>query len=459
MESMPPPSARPAALRATGFALWLGLLGLAALLMALLAGPAFLRRFAEDRTIAVETARALGTARLTLLALGVGLVLVGIAALRWRLFGFLESRRALARWLTVLSGVVFVIVVFETLFAASPVPSLQQSVPYDVSAFSIDRLAAFDYDVAGARPGTVQAYLRNGYRGLGFPVVKPPGEWRIVILGGSFVFDIHATGEDDWPHQAEVALREAGHADVRVINGGVPGHTSYDSIGRLIAEVRLFDPDVVVLCHAWNDIKYFNRIGPRETPLRTFRPLTRPTHRGYALASVNTWLDHFHIVRLVRALSRRLRHWELEGRVSGGALADTVSAAGVAQFRLNLQDFVDVCRNAGITPVLFTQPHLPTVENEARVRGRVRYDFVGLTHGALCRAFEQCEAATRAVASEKDCALLDLSAEFSGREDVFADHVHVNRQGSQALARAVADYFAGWRRASPATFAGSAPLP
>jgi lysophospholipase L1-like esterase len=454
MESTPPSPARPTALRATGFAVWLGFLGLAALLLALLASPGLLRRFAEDRAIATETARALRTARVTLLAVGGGLLLAAIAALRWRLFGFLEPRPALARWLTLLTGVAFVLAVFETFFAAYPVPSRAQSVPYDVSAFSINRLADFDTDVAGARPGTVQAHLRNGYRGLGFPVAKPPGEFRVVVLGGSFVFDIHATGEDDWPHRAEVALREAGGADVRVVNGGVPGHSSFDSIGRLVGEVRLFDPDVVILCNAWNDIKYFNRIGPQATPLRVLRPMARPSHRGYALAGLDAWLDRFHLVRLVRALSRRLRHWEMEGRVAGGALADSVSAVGVGQFRLNLSDFVDICRNAGITPVIATQPHLPTAENEARVRGRVRYDFVGLTHPALCRAFEKCEAAARAVAAEKGCALLDLSAAFTGREDLFVDHVHLNRRGSQAMAQAVAEHLAGLRGALKAAGAG-----
>ena len=96
----------------------------------------------------------------------------------------------------------------------------------------------------------------------------------------------------------------------------------------------------------------------------------------------------------------------------------------------------------GAEPVLITQPHLPTPENRDRVVDRIRYDWVLLSHAALCEAFQACEAANRTVAAEKECRIIELSGPLSGNEDLFADHVHLNGRGSRAVAELVAESLA-----------------
>lgn len=62
----------------------------------------------------------------------------------------------------------------------------------------------------------------------------------------------------DWPHRIEQSLHEDGFANVEVINAGIPGHTSFDSMGGLFAEGHHFKPDYVILYSTWNDIKRFS---------------------------------------------------------------------------------------------------------------------------------------------------------------------------------------------------------
>jgi lysophospholipase L1-like esterase len=262
-------------------------------------------------------------------------------------------------------------------------------------------------------------------------------------MGGSFVFDTKAFGDDDWPHRVERALQAQGFARVRVINAGTPGHTTFDSVGRLLSEIRFFEPDVVVLCHAWNDMKYFNRIDPVHTPLRVIEPLPRATHARYPPSWFQNAFDHLALFRLARALPRMFGRYGEEGRMPEGAYADTVSAAGIAQYRVNAACFVDVCRNIGALPVLCTQPHLPTSSNREAVHKRVGYYWVLMSHEAVCRAFQGCEESLRDVAREKGCPLIDLAGRFSGEEALFVDHVHLNRQGSEAIAAGVAEELAG----------------
>ncbi|MCA9755547.1 MAG: SGNH/GDSL hydrolase family protein [Candidatus Eisenbacteria bacterium] len=419
--------------------------------------PLLLEHFADDKVLDAHGLEVIRRARIEIVALGVGLILFGSACRRWGLLRFLDGRDWAAKWFLLLLTGGFLLGVSEVFFQARPIASreeqLSHSLAYDVSAFSINRLADFDQDVSDSAPGVVRAYVRNGYRGRGFPAAKPPGEIRIVILGGSFVFDTSAREEDDWPHRVETLLREEGFNGVRIINGGVPGHSSFDSIGRLVSEVHFYNPDIVLLCNAWNDIKYMNQISPEQTPLRYIRPMSRPTHEHYPPSPVLRLLDRVHLFRILAALPGMFAHYGDEGRLPEGEYSDSVSQAGIDQYTLNLRTFVDICRNFGAEPVLVTQPHLPTPENRAEVVDRIRYDWVLLSHEALCRAFQACEDADRAVAEEKGCRLIELSNPLSGRLDLFTDHVHVNGKGSREVAslvaRALADDLAGRRESAP----------
>ena len=117
---------------------------------------------------------------------------------------------------------------------------------------------------------TLHYYISpQGYRGVPFTPQKAEGTVRIMFYGGSQVFDSPADLARDWPHVAGNILKKQGLKNVEIINAGTPGHASFDSLGRFLAEGHLFHPDFVVLCHGWNDIKYFSKSTPI---LRQFQP-------------------------------------------------------------------------------------------------------------------------------------------------------------------------------------------
>lgn len=123
------------------------------------------------------------------------------------------------------------------------------------------------------RKGTGNAKINNkGYRGRDFQVPKPEKKIRMIFLGGSAAFDSHAPEGKDWPHLVENGLRESGYKEVECINASVPGHASWDSLGRLYSEIWMFEPDYIFVYHAWNDIKYFKWLKPDQSLLRGYRP-------------------------------------------------------------------------------------------------------------------------------------------------------------------------------------------
>ena len=277
-----------------------------------------------------------------------------------------------------------------------------------------------------------------GYRGKNFPVEKPNDEYRVLIYGGSFVFDIEAKQNEHWPQLVENELRKLGKKKVRVINAGIPGHASFDCLGRLIAEGHLFEPDTIILCVAWNDIKYFNEQKPL---LRAFKPFARTDN---PLATYQNWLDELlcRYSQLYVRLRQRYYTWTInvdtEGAVPKGEPLDDTAESGLVQYRLTLNTFVDLVRNIGAEPILMTQCRLVSPNNSEKAKSLVKYKYVKLTHKALCQAFAKTDAVIREVASQKKCHLIDTQA-MTGNLDYFADHIHTSAKGSQILATLVAE--------------------
>lgn len=280
-----------------------------------------------------------------------------------------------------------------------------------------------------------------GYLGPDFSPEKPEGMTRLIFYGGSFVFDTGSRGElekENWPRRVERILRERGFAGVEVVNAGIPGHASYDAFGRFFAEGHNFDADYVLICNAWNDIKDF---GSDDYLLRRSRPVPARDYRVEYLS----WPDRV-LSRLSQVYVRlryRYYNWKYgvtaEGAVDPGREpAGEVTETALRQYRVTMELFVDLARNIGAVPVLMTQPRLVSPDNTPQEKQRIGYDIVGLDHDELLRAFELTDGIIREIAREKEVALIDASELFTGRGELFVDHVHLSDRGADAVADAVA---------------------
>jgi lysophospholipase L1-like esterase len=291
----------------------------------------------------------------------------------------------------------------------------------------------------------------RGYRGQLFGVPKPQGTVRIVMLGGSSLFDMYAREGEDWPHQVQSNLRDRGYRNVEVINAGTPGHATFDLLGRFYSEIWMFEPDYLLVYESWNDIKYFHFLDPQRSLLRAQRPA--PVNgNGYGYLVTNPfmyysgWPDRLlsHSQFYVRLRDRYIQ-WRIgtpraEGIVDSSKLRDTYGSHGPRQFALDLHLLVSAARSVGAKPALLTQARLLTPSNTPAEREKIAYEFVNLSHDALLHAFADCDRAIFAVARADNVPVLDLSRMLSGQSELFEDHVHTTAAGSKALARATADF-------------------
>ena len=117
-----------------------------------------------------------------------------------------------------------------------------------------------------------------------------------------------------------------------------------------------------------------------------------------------------------------------------GSYSSTLSDSALRQYKLNIETFVDVAKNAGATPVLITEAHLATRNSADGDKKRISYEMVLLTHDALCDAYDAADRILREVSNEKGVPLIDASSVLSGKSEFFSDHVHLTERGSTALA-------------------------
>ena len=125
----------------------------------------------------------------------------------------------------------------------------QRSLRYQPSIFARHVFESRKIDAVGW--GARWPINAKGYRGRDFPAEKPAGKVRIMFYGGSTVFDSFATDDQDWPHRIEKLLHQKGLSQVEVINAGIPGHASFDAVGRLFSEGHRLRPDYLVLYTAF----------------------------------------------------------------------------------------------------------------------------------------------------------------------------------------------------------------
>ena len=338
-----------------------------------------------------------------------------------------------------------------------PTPShndvLDRSPGYEPSSFATHHIPNVDRDILDQTGKAVWRY-RNGYHSSGFNREKPNGQIRIVFLGGSHVWsDFESKGigygeSKNWVEKIENELRERGYKNIKIINGAVAGHRSFDSLGRYLSEIHLFNPDYVFVCHAWNDMKYFWNYSKDNSPLRSLRPLTESSH-SYDTGLV-ALLGESQIVSRFKNIVNRRKHLGLTDSLESSNLRshkvvsrDLAVAMGLGQFELNLRSLSLLVQETSSVPILLSQAGLADPHNSEEQKKNIGYNYQKLVikeHDLLCEVWESTNRAVKKAASESGALFFDMAAKMTGNGEYFVDHVHFSSKGGEVAAKILADF-------------------
>ena len=279
-----------------------------------------------------------------------------------------------------------------------------------------------------------------GYRDREFSLAKPAGTFRIVALGGSTTYTIKVEdNEKMFTRQLENMLRENyGYQAVEVINAGVGGYDSYESLVNLQFRALDLDPDLVIVYHGTNDVH--NRLvepgayrgdnsGRR---IQWTPPPTSPLIEHSVLARIvsdKLALGHF----LPQGLESYVCAPTYQGQESltpsddPAALLDTNRPV---YFERNLTNIVAVARAQGVDVLLATWAHSPYLE-----------DYAATPH--YQRGFRENNEVVAEVARKVVASLFDFAGVMPQAKEYWADGRHVNEAGAAEKARLFADYLHG----------------
>jgi lysophospholipase L1-like esterase len=290
-----------------------------------------------------------------------------------------------------------------------------------------------------------------GYRGDEIIQPKPPGEFRILCIGGSTTY---TTRVDDYhqsyPDQMEQELIKRGYTNVNVINAGVPGWDTWNMV--IDFELRGLDlnPDLIIYYEAVNDVKprlvwptevYRGDNSGRNAPMvsRVHMPsifeystLIRMVlillnviepHTSYSTIdrTQDTYVgDEFH-----RQLKMKAYPSDFFTEVS---IMDILKANPPIYYQRNIENIVALAkaRNIKVMLATFTFIKLPSDDRVSSPE----YIFALNEHNTVVKN----------IAQKMQVNLFDFASVFPKEAQYFDDGVHVNVPGAQIKGQLFADY-------------------
>ena len=252
--------------------------------------------------------------------------------------------------------------------------------------------------------------------GLRGPDIGAKTRPRLLMLGNSCTFGWGVNDDQTFSAQLQRLLGN----EYEIINGGVPGYSSYQ--GRLFFEDDLIklQPDVVFIMFSWNDLwAAANGIPDKE---QKFPP--------QAIIDVQNCLSRLHTYRLLKKLLLTPIEQNPDSLFDRQNIVYRVS---IPDYAANLRDICRFARDHTYRPILLTSP----------VASLETYYPVGVKSG-LHRYHDAYNDAVRQVADEDHVELIDLAAAFDTRDDLFdnaiKDPMHFNARGHAFAAEVIAGY-------------------
>lgn len=283
-----------------------------------------------------------------------------------------------------------------------------------------------------------------GYRGAAVAIPKPHEIFRIVTLGGSTTYGHGLTANEAYPAQLQHILRDDyAMQNVEVVNLGVPGYFSLDSLVNLATRGLALQPDLVIIYDGVNDAAV--RIFQDPACYNAQSPLFgMGLDRGIWYAGDDLPPSTVYRVLALRfgwmldpsAYTAQLRHTGYcPPEPQGINPLDILAQNPPTYFERNLRGIIALAQANGADVLLST-----FAWDSAAAQAFLDYDPSQTGTQALVQAIDQQNALVRKLAVDLDLALVDLITDMGQGTYFQGDYVHQSAEG----ARRQADLYADW---------------
>ncbi len=260
--------------------------------------------------------------------------------------------------------------------------------------------------------------------------LAPAGKTRVVCLGGSAAFR-------GFPRFLGPALKKYYPAkDFEVIDAAVPGYTGYTSYLNFSSRVSASRPDVVVIYHGINELKYLFSPDLREDYSHLGLPwVEKKDERGvYALCRKLAVVRFLNLAAMrILARPQARRKWEPE-----------LSKEARETAKGHMRKLLSAVREAGGRPVLCTFALARGGEYPQEISEKID----GLLHGYApgvsaenaAQAIADLNKDRRKLAKETGTPLLDLEKLMPRKAVYFIDCCHHSDKGAMLISDMIAQF-------------------
>ncbi len=275
---------------------------------------------------------------------------------------------------------------------------------------------------------------------------KAAGTVRILFLGGSTTQWGKARDEDQYPTFVKKFLDERyPDTTIEVLNAGKEYYTTKHSLINYVTYCRRWEPDVVVIMHAINDV--CRSFTPGRFGMGEYDELWSHYY-GPAMGAARP--EPYEMVALRGFFARAAKRWYYAKRVKEMDYPLT-RYLSLPAYEEHLSTLVELVKRDTPHVVLVLQPsifkdEMPIEELRRLKFGKyfslVRHDYFHQeypTGQSLRRAMKEIHAITRGIADEKNTWLADAESGVEKSLKYFVDDVHYTPEGARQVAVSVAD--------------------
>jgi lysophospholipase L1-like esterase len=282
---------------------------------------------------------------------------------------------------------------------------------------------------------------------------KSVNEIRIAFIGASTTANVSLSFDENWPgYLGNLLQNELSDKKVTILNAGVPGFDTAQSIGNLALRVMPFRPDIVIIYHLYNDLKAVRKN-------KTFRP-------DYSHIHPKPFGFHQQPIILIRWLNKSMLYVRLRNKLreikkaqlkiekrkkilqQTGRLADIPEQA-VRTFEQHIRSLVSIANAGGAKVVLSSfatlhDPHLDYSDKNAILQlsalqkkeiFAIMNFTPGLTLEAVFNGFNRYNRVLREVADLNNTGWVDNASLVPHKDRYFVDRVHFSREGAALMAK------------------------
>jgi len=277
---------------------------------------------------------------------------------------------------------------------------------------------------------------------------KGNGEIRVATIGGSTTANVNLSFDENWPGQLEALLQQALPGNtIRVINAGIPGFDTAQSIGNLALRVMPFDPDVVVIYHAYNDLKAIRSNIAYNPDYSHVHP------RPYGFHEEPPWFLRL-LNRCMFYVRTRNKYRQLSalstpaGAKDGNERLGAVPLLAARTFEQHLQSLVAIAQAGGAKVVLSTYATLHDLQRDysdsdvvgalSAMRNEELHALAhftpGLTLNGIVEGIKEYNKIIESVAKYNNAGWVDNARLIPHQTEYFVDRVHFTSRGAARMA-------------------------